>query len=135
MTRDPALAAQEGERVGAGLACSGCGLSYSDPGWCDAVIPTDVWVQISPRGDCGGVLCLTCMARALVARGIENVPMKITSGPWVFEDVGLANVKAEVLRAAAEELPSKATGQMSYAGHARRWLRDRAAHIAAGERL
>lgn len=77
------------------LRCDGgCGLAYEDPGWVDVLIPTDVWVQISPRGDTGGVMCMTCMARALVRLGI-TCPMSVVSGPWTFGDDGRALV-AEV---------------------------------------
>lgn len=66
------------------LACYDCGLLYSDPGWCDAVVPDEWWLQISPTGHQGGVLCLTCIARRLSALGARNVPLLITSGPWLY---------------------------------------------------
>jgi hypothetical protein len=62
------------------LACADCGLPYGDPGWVDAVIPDDAWREISPTGDLGGVLCITCMARRLTVAG-RHVPVHIDSGP------------------------------------------------------
>lgn len=43
-------------------------------------IPDDVWERINGRE--GGVLCLTCIARRLVAAGITGVPLMVTSGPF-----------------------------------------------------
>lgn len=68
------------------LKCGGCGLLYSSPGWCDVVIPDDDWLAISPTGTGGGVLCLTCMASRLVLLGRTDVPMAVTSGPFVHSD-------------------------------------------------
>ena len=61
------------------LACTDCGLPYSDDGWMDAVVPDEVWLRI--YGSEGGVLCISCMARRCVRLDIE-VPVKITSGPF-----------------------------------------------------
>jgi hypothetical protein len=66
------------------LGCGGCGLPYGSPGWCDVVIPDLDWLLISPTGDEGGVLCLTCMAERLIEAGRENVAMAVTSGPFVY---------------------------------------------------
>ena len=68
-------------------ACYDCGLPYSDPGWVDCVLPNDVWAAISPTGDEGGLLCLTCMTRLLVNKGFDNVPIRITSGPYRHDAV------------------------------------------------
>jgi hypothetical protein len=64
------------------LTCSDCPLPYGDPGWCDAVVPNDVWGAIAPEG---GVICLACMSRRAVRLGLDNIPLKITSGPWSHE--------------------------------------------------
>lgn len=66
------------------LTCADCPLPYGDPGWCDAVLPNDVWARIAPRESGGGVLCISCMARRLVALGLEDVPLLITSGPFLL---------------------------------------------------
>lgn len=63
------------------LACYDCGLRYGGPGWMDAVVANDMWAKISPTGDEGGILCISCMARRCEALGLESVPCKITSGP------------------------------------------------------
>ena len=77
-------------------------------GWCDAHIPEDMWVRISPTGGIGGVLCITCMARRLVALGINNVPLLIGSGPWDF-DTATERIRLEALkqcRARSREAPA-----------------------------
>jgi hypothetical protein len=61
--------------------CFQCGLVYGDVGWMDAVVPNNVWAQISPTGHEGGVLCITCMAKRCEVLGIE-CEVKITSGPF-----------------------------------------------------
>lgn len=63
------------------LACYCCGLLYGGLGWMDAVVPDDVWLEISPTGDGGGILCITCMARRCDARGIQS-GIYIGSGPF-----------------------------------------------------
>jgi len=64
------------------LACYDCGLPYSDDGWCDCVVPHDVWARISPTGHEGGILCLHCMARRIVRHDVRDVPLMVTSGPF-----------------------------------------------------
>lgn len=64
------------------LACADCGLPYSDPGWCDCVIPNEAWAAIAPE-PC--VPCLHCMARRLEARDMRGVPLLVTSGPFAHE--------------------------------------------------
>ena len=70
-------------------ACYDCGLPYGKPGWCDCHIPDEIWLKISPRPSGGGKLCITCIAKRLVAAGIDDVPLKVTSGPWRVDDVPL----------------------------------------------
>jgi len=53
-------------------ACHDCGLAYSDAGFQDLVVPNEVWAQISPTGDEGGMLCPTCLARRCAMAGIET---------------------------------------------------------------
>lgn len=65
--------------------CNDCGLMYGSSAWADVVVPDDIWKQISPSGDEGGLLCFNCMVRRLVALGLENVPFQITSGPFAFQ--------------------------------------------------
>lgn len=68
--------------MSAPLACHDCGLSYDDPGWLETCVPARDWAAISPTGGYGGLLCVTCMARRLVAAGREDVPLLIGSGPF-----------------------------------------------------
>ena len=64
------------------VACHDCGLPYGDDGWCDCVVPNDVWRLVAPAGDEGGILCLHCIARRLVRLGLHDVPLTVTSGPF-----------------------------------------------------
>ena len=64
--------------------CADCGLDYGGRGWIDAVIPKETWIEISPTGNEGGLLCITCMAGRLEDRGLENVTVIIGSGPFVY---------------------------------------------------
>lgn len=66
-----------------GARCYGCGLPYDDDGFCDVVVPNDVWAKISPTGDEGGLLCPTCIVRAAQRAGVKCKAMWC-SGP--FED-------------------------------------------------
>ena len=61
--------------------CGDCGLDYNDPGFADLVVPNDVWAQISPTGDEGGLLCPTCMVRAAVKAGTRTSAV-FRSGPF-----------------------------------------------------
>jgi len=56
--------------------CYDCGLPYQDDGWIEANIPDEIWKAISPTGDDGGLLCVTCMARRLKKAGFEDVPVQ-----------------------------------------------------------
>lgn len=51
--------------------CADCGLSYLDGGFQDLVIPNEAWRKISPTRDEGGLLCPTCLLRALDVAGIR----------------------------------------------------------------
>ena len=55
--------------------CYDCGLEYGDPGWIEAVIPDQVWNEISPTGDQGGILCITCISRRLAKKGYRDIPV------------------------------------------------------------
>ena len=56
-------------------ACYDCGLAYGGPEWIEAIIPDEVWKRISPTGNLGGILCITCMIRRLKRMEFENVPI------------------------------------------------------------
>ncbi len=51
--------------------CNDCGLDYDDDGFQDLVLPNDLWAKISPTGDVNGLLCPTCLIRALFKAGLE----------------------------------------------------------------
>ena len=57
------------------LGCHDCGLRYGGEAWVEAVIPDAAWCRISPTGDLGGILCISCMARRLRVRGLTDVPV------------------------------------------------------------
>lgn len=68
-----------------GLRCHDCGLLYSSEGWCDVVLTDEDWLTIAPHLDRphGGVLCFNCIACRLTKAGRMNVPMMVTSGPFL----------------------------------------------------
>jgi len=57
------------------VSCYDCGLPYGSDGWIEAVIPDKVWNVISPTGDQGGILCITCIAKRIVQCKFETVPV------------------------------------------------------------
>jgi hypothetical protein len=61
--------------------CYDCSLPYADEGWEDFIIPHYLWDKISPTGDSGGLLCVTCMVRRLNQKGIRGVAGAFLSGP------------------------------------------------------
>lgn len=62
------------------VKCSDCGAPYGSDGWCDVVVPNDIWNQIMPEG---GVLCFRCMTKRIQAHGLDQVPVIVASGPYV----------------------------------------------------
>lgn len=64
------------------LTCKDCPAPYGEDGWCDVVIPDEIWNAIAP--DCG-VLCFRCMTKRLEKAGYEYpnlVPVIVASGPY-----------------------------------------------------
>lgn len=62
--------------------CFDCGRAYGDEmGFPDLVVPKDVWLQISPTGDEGGLLCPSCMCRRASLLGIQTTAV-FRSGPF-----------------------------------------------------
>ena len=71
--------------------CYDCGLDYGSDTWVDVIVPDDIWELINPtyyRG--AGLLCFNCMVRRLQFLGLEDVPMKIASGPFIIGKLGWA---------------------------------------------
>lgn len=62
--------------------CCDCGLDYEDAGFQDLIVSNDVWRRISSKGDDGGLLCPTCLIRALVKAGIKTEG-SFMSGPII----------------------------------------------------
>lgn len=51
--------------------CDDCARPYgAEHGFPDLVIAYEYWIQISPTGDDGGLLCPCCMLQRLHAKGI-----------------------------------------------------------------
>lgn len=64
--------------------CYDCGLQYSCDAWCDVVIPNKYWEMINPTYHKGsGLLCFNCIAHRLTILKLKNIPIKITSGPFI----------------------------------------------------
>ncbi len=63
--------------------CFDCERPYGDEhGFCDLVVPNDVWETISPTKDSHGLLCPSCMVRRAYAAGVNNVQASFNSGPF-----------------------------------------------------
>ena len=63
--------------------CAGCGLSYSDDGFADLVIPHGEWNRVSPDGAGNGLLCPTCLVRSAARAGIK-CHASFRSGPFAM---------------------------------------------------
>lgn len=57
--------------------CYDCGLDYEDDGWIEAIIPDQIWNEISPTNDHGGLLCITCISRRLVKKGYKTAQIPV----------------------------------------------------------
>lgn len=63
--------------------CYDCGLKYNSDAWCDVIVPDEVWEKINPTFHEGaGLLCFNCIANRCVEADLNNVAIKITSGPF-----------------------------------------------------
>lgn len=67
-------------------SCARCNCPYGSHGFHDLIVPRDIWHQISPTGNDGGLLCPTCILAALDDLGLKNVPVYLASGPAVLID-------------------------------------------------
>lgn len=59
------------------LTCDDCPAPYGKDGWCDVVIPDEVWKKLDAN-----LLCFRCMTKRLQKRKLDNVSVAITSGPY-----------------------------------------------------
>lgn len=90
----------EGERTKqrAFVGCAGCNRPYSDPGFMDLIVPDDIWSQISPTGDEGGLLCPGCIISAMIdADQVGEVVFR--SGPLNGQHLTLHTQEDETLEA------------------------------------
>lgn len=61
------------------VSCRDCRAPYGADGWCDVIVPNEVWNKIAPND---GVLCFRCMTKRIEAHGLKNVPVNVVSGPY-----------------------------------------------------
>lgn len=78
----PAAPATTGARAEAvaDFGCEGCGAPYGKDGWCDVIVPDEVWNSLGKS-----LLCFRCMTKALIAKGYSPnnpVPVIVASGPY-----------------------------------------------------
>lgn len=65
------------------LRCYDCGMRYGGPGWCDVVVPNEIWERINPTyHKSAGILCFNCIATRLDFLELTDVKVLITSGPF-----------------------------------------------------
>lgn len=87
------------------LGCYDCGREYGDEyGFPDLVIPTHVWIRISPSKDKGGVLCPSCICARLHKEGITcegafmSGPIQTVSRPLMTALRQVENLREKVER-------------------------------------
>jgi len=86
--RDVVLCPNTGSEISitrekSGLYCYGCGRPYGDEyGFPDLVVPNEIWGQISPTHDEGGLLCPSCICKRAYDAGIINATAIFRSGPF-----------------------------------------------------
>lgn len=69
------------------LRCYDCGFRYGGLGWCDVIVPNDVWELINPTYHEGaGILCFNCISTRLDVLGMTNVKVMVVSGPFLPQD-------------------------------------------------
>ena len=55
--------------------CYDCGMEYGGDNWIEAIIPDHIWYEISPTGDEGGILCISCIAKRVKEKDFMDVPV------------------------------------------------------------
>ncbi|KKL56668.1 hypothetical protein LCGC14_2243070 [marine sediment metagenome] len=81
--------------------CHDCHRPYNDPGFQDLVIPNDIWRQISPTKDEGGLLCPSCLCARLETAGIRcegafmTGPIETVSRPLMSALRQIENLRGE----------------------------------------
>src|SRR6185436_12847374 len=61
------------------LTCRYCTAPYGEDGWCDVVIPNEIWNSVFPED---GVVCFRCMTKRIEEAGLRDVPVIVASGPY-----------------------------------------------------
>lgn len=97
--------------------CVRCDCPYGSHGFHDLIVPDNIWKQISPTGDDGGLLCPTCIIAAMEDLGLKGIPVYFASGPACLEPTvserkyaRLWTEAKEKLAMIAEVLDTEATG-------------------------
>jgi hypothetical protein len=80
--------------------CHDCGLEYGSDAWIEAVIPDKVWNRIRPSesGTEGGLLCITCIARRLKIKGLNDVPVWLCGTENLIGMAGYQGDDLDILR-------------------------------------
>lgn len=95
--------------------CHDCGLEYGGKSWIEAVIPDQVWEEISPTQDMGGILCISCMAKRLRAFGCKpgTIPVWLCGMEPLMSMPGDPSDDIETLRTfqLGDRLPRKNGGE------------------------
>lgn len=87
--------------------CYDCGFAYGGIGWCDVMVPDDVWNLIAPnRRSKGGLLCFNCIARRIERLKLKNVRVAIVSGPFKRANLSQQWFGRTVKRKAAKKVKS-----------------------------
>ncbi len=89
--------------------CARCMCPYGAFGFHDMIVPDDVWAQISPSGNEGGLLCPTCILAAMDDLKLKEVPVWFASGPACISETARAE-KYCVLWVATKEKLDKILG-------------------------
>ena len=61
--------------------CFDCKVEYGSTRFPDMIVPSYIWIQISPTGNRGGLLCPNCIVARCAAHDLTNVPHFFASGP------------------------------------------------------
>ena len=71
--------------------CARCKCPYGSYGFHDMIVSDDIWKQISPSYDDGGLLCPTGILAAMNDLGLKNVPVYFASGPAIISPTAEAD--------------------------------------------
>jgi len=85
----------EGRRI---MTCYDCGLKYGGDAWIEAIIPDKIWDEISPTGDQGGILCISCIARRLKQMGYRDIPVWLCGTEPLRAMTGHSDENVDILR-------------------------------------